>query len=206
MIGEGAYGRVFKVKCLKSSIISQDGSYALSPTQKMSKKMAIKGNLGYTAASASSGAGSLTQVKQLISEQLYVIKEIDTAKWPKDIALEQMMEIELLAELDCSYVVGYLDSFIKDTKINIVMEYCHNGDLNTYIKKQNGKLFAENFVWKIFIQICLGLQYLHSKNILHRDLKSLNILLTKDKDARIGDFGAALKMDEDMLQQQNANN
>lgn len=32
VIGEGAYGRVFKVKCLKSSIISVDGSYALSPT------------------------------------------------------------------------------------------------------------------------------------------------------------------------------
>jgi serine/threonine protein kinase len=109
VIGEGAYGRVFKVKCLKSSIISLDGSYALSPTQKMRKKMATKGNLGYTAVGVSSGAGGQTQVRQLISEQLYVIKEIDTAKWPKEIALEQMMEIELLAELDCPYIVGYLD-------------------------------------------------------------------------------------------------
>jgi len=82
---------------------------------------------------------------------MYVIKEIDTAKWPKEIALEQMMEIELLAELDSPFVVGYLDAFIEDTKINIIMEYCHNGDLQSYIKKQNGKLFADNFVWKIFI-------------------------------------------------------
>ena len=46
-----------------------------------------------------------------------------------------MMEIELLAELDSPYIVGYLDAFIEDTKINIIMEFCHNGDLSTYIKK-----------------------------------------------------------------------
>lgn len=101
------------------------------------------------------------------------------------------MEIELLAELDSIYVVGYLDSFIEDTKINIIMEYCQNGDLQSYIKKQNNKLFSENFIWKLFIQICLGVHYLHHSGILHRDLKSLNILLGKDKEAKIGDFGAA---------------
>lgn len=73
-----------------------------------------------------------------------------------------MMEIELLAELDSPYIVGYLDAFIEDTKINIIMEFCQNGDLQTYIKRQNGKLFTENFVWKVFIQICLGVHYLHS--------------------------------------------
>jgi serine/threonine protein kinase len=46
-----------------------------------------------------------------------------------------MMEIELLAELESPYIVGYLDAFIEDTKINIIMEFCQNGDLNTYIKK-----------------------------------------------------------------------
>jgi len=96
-----------------------------------------------------------------------------------------------LGELDYLFVVGYLDAFIEDTKINIIMEYCQNGDLQSYIKRQNGKLFTDNFIWKVFIQICLGVHYLHSKGILHRDLKTLNILLGKDKEAKIGDFGAA---------------
>jgi len=91
-----------------------------------------------------------------------VIKEIDTAKWPKDIALEQMNEIELLGELNSPYIVGYLDAFIEDTKINIIMEYCHNGDLQTFLKKQNNKALTENLIWKLFIQICLGIHYLHS--------------------------------------------
>ena len=40
-----------------------------------------------------------------------------------------MQEIELLAILESPYIVGYLDAFIEDTRINIMMEYCHNGDL-----------------------------------------------------------------------------
>jgi len=48
----------------------------------------------------------------------------------------------------------------------------------------------------MFIQICLGLYYLHSKNIIHRDLKTLNIMLSKDNWAKIGDFGAAKKFED----------
>lgn len=54
---------------------------------------------------------------------------------PKEIALEQLMEIELLGELDSQFIVGYFDSFIEDTKINIIMEYCSNGDLQSYLKR-----------------------------------------------------------------------
>jgi serine/threonine protein kinase len=45
------------------------------------------------------------------------------------------MEIELLAELESPFIVGYLDSFIEDARINIIMEYCSVGDLQSYIKK-----------------------------------------------------------------------
>ena len=61
------------------------------------------------------------------------------------------MEIEMLAELDSQYIVGYYDSFIEGSNINIIMEYCQHGDLESHIKRQNGKLFNENFVWKAFI-------------------------------------------------------
>lgn len=136
------------------------------------------------------------KVRTIIQDHAYVIKEIDTAKLPKEGAFEAMQEIATLAALDSHFIVGYMDSFIDDTSINIIMEYCQHGDLSTCIKKQNGRPFAANFIWKVFIHICLGVNYLHSRNFIHRDLKSLNVFLTKDNSAKIGDLGNCWKLEE----------
>ena len=67
----------------------------MTPTMRMRKKV-TKNLLGYNIGCSISNS---TQVRELFKDECYVIKEIDTAKWPKEIALEQMMEIELMAEL-----------------------------------------------------------------------------------------------------------
>jgi serine/threonine protein kinase len=54
---------------------------------------------------------------------------------PDEGAAEANMEIELLSELDSPFIVGYLDSFVIDTEINIVMEYCAHSDLCSLIKR-----------------------------------------------------------------------
>ena len=94
------------------------------------------------------------------------------------------------------FIVGYKDSYIQGTKVFIVMEYCQKGDLFTY-KEKNKKPFVDNVIWKNFIHICMGLFHLHSKGIVHRDLKTLNIFLTKEGVAKIGDFGEARKIIEE---------
>ena len=73
--------------------------------------------------------------RSIIMGNAYVIKEIDTAKLPKEGAFEAMQEINTLADIDSHFVVGYCDSFIEGTCINIIMEYCQHGDLCTCIKK-----------------------------------------------------------------------
>lgn len=116
---------------------------------------------------------------------------------PEKAAFEAMGEIQIMAEVDSHFVVGYYDSFITEQTICIVMEYCQHGDLEMAIKKQKGKQFANNFLWKVFIHICLGIHYLHSRNVIHRDLKSLNVFLTKDNSAKLGDFGSIKRVKEE---------
>lgn len=112
------------------------------------------------------------------------------------------------------YIVGYLDSFVSgddiEPLINIVIEYCQVGDLHTYIiqyLETNEKLnrghqyLSEDTVWKVFIDLCLGLEHMHKMNYIHRDLKPLNIFITDGGLCKLGDLGCALKLSiQDELQ------
>ena len=60
-----------------------------------------------------------------------------------------------------------------------------------HIKKQMGRPLHEKVIWKYFIEMCLGLLYLHHNKILHRDIKTINMFLNKDDCIKIGDLGVA---------------
>ena len=88
---------------------------------------------------------------------------------------------------------------IIDKKLDyfyIIMEYADDGDLSKKIKQQKNKktsekYFPEETIVKYFYQICQGINYIHSKNVIHRDIKSQNIFLNKNGSIKIGDFGIA---------------
>ncbi|KAJ6238302.1 camk family protein kinase [Anaeramoeba flamelloides] len=71
------------------------------------------------------------------------------------------------------------------------MEFANGGDLREKIERQKdlGQYFSEGEILEMFIQICLALQHIHSKKIIHRDLKLANIFLTKSGQIKVGDFG-----------------
>lgn len=76
------------------------------------------------------------------------------------------------------------------------MQYCKGGDISQKLEKlkqKPGQQIDEERIISIFIQICLALEYLHSKKILHRDLKCGNIFLGGEDGRRVvlGDFGIA---------------
>jgi len=129
-------------------------------------------------------------------KQIYVLKQIPF-NLKEDINNETLIEAKnealILSKLKHKYIVKYYDSFQDNNNLNIVMEYCEYGDLDSYIKnlKKNNKHLSENQIWKFFIEICAGLSYMHNKKILHRDMKSSNIFLTKNLDIKIGDLGVA---------------
>ena len=84
---------------------------------------------------------------------------------------------------------------MNTTSFNIVMEYCENGDLGKYLKRQKGRQLDEAKIWKFFIEMSIGMKYLHSNKILHRDIKTINMFLGKDDKIKIGDLGVAKTLD-----------
>lgn len=71
-----------------------------------------------------------------------------------------------------------------------MMEFCSNGSLATYIEKNRGKISWQTKL-EILIQVAKGMRFLHSKNVIHRDLKCDNVLLDQHMTAKITDFGAS---------------
>ena len=158
------------------------------PSSKYIKEYEIKERIG---------TGSFGFVYKAIKKNnnhQYVIKQIPFSPTNPGAELEEARnEAQILSQLNCKYVVKYYDSFEEHNNLFIVMEYCENGDLSSYLSKMKKKVksLSENTIWKFFIQMSLGLAYIHSKKILHRDLKSLNIFLSKNLDVKIGDLGVA---------------
>ena len=74
------------------------------------------------------------------------------------------------------------------------MIYCEGGDMYTKIKEAKGNKFSEDEIMNWFAQILMALLYLHTKKILHRDLKTQNIFLKNDC-LKLGDFGIAKVLD-----------
>ncbi len=102
-----------------------------------------------------------------------------------------MNEIKVLKQLNSPFVIKYKESFLEQNVLCIVMNFADGGDLYNMINhyKKRKTFMPESLILKIFTQICLALQHVHSKRILHRDLKTQNIFLTKNRDVKLGDFG-----------------
>ena len=88
-------------------------------------------------------------------------------------------------------IVEYKASFIDKGVLIIVMEYCEMRDLAYHIKLRKAKSqpYSETEIMNYFVQICLSLEYVHGRHILHRDLKSQNVFLTRNNTVKLGDFG-----------------
>ncbi|XP_039626400.1 serine/threonine-protein kinase Nek4 isoform X3 [Polypterus senegalus] len=136
--------------------------------------------------------GEVQLVKHRIEGKQYVVKKLNlqTSSRKERKAAEQ--EAQLLSQLRHPNIVTYRESWEGDDgQLYIVMGFCEGGDLYHRLKEQKGHLLAESQVVEWFVQIAMALQYLHEKHILHRDLKTQNIFLTKTNIIKVGDLGIA---------------
>jgi len=125
------------------------------------------------------------------NKQKLVMKQIATDLEGEDLKKAQN-EVAILRSLDHPNVIQCLDSYVKDHTFYIIMEYASHGNLQQYIaKRRPNDYLTPQAVMDFFCQILIGLNHIHEKGIIHRDLKCENIFVTgvQSDVLKIGDFG-----------------
>ena len=123
-----------------------------------------------------------------------VIKQINIQNMNEKDKQDTLNEAKILEKLDHPNIIKFKEVFIANKPLktlNIVTEYADGGDLSLAIKNQRKEYFKESQILDYFTQICLAIKHIHGKHIIHRDLKSQNIFLTKTGLVKLGDFGIA---------------
>ena len=151
--------------------------------------------------------GSVYLVRRKQDNKIYALKTVILEKLNKREQENSVNEVRILASVNHPNVIGYKEAFWDDTgsSLNIVMEYADDGDLHSKIEKMKkaGGFFKEPIIWSYAIQMIEGLKALHDKKIMHRDLKSANIFLVKDKhQCKIGDMNVSKVIKEKVLRTQ----
>ncbi|XP_041349049.1 serine/threonine-protein kinase Nek6-like [Gigantopelta aegis] len=139
--------------------------------------------------------GTVYLIQDKSDLQFYALKEVDLGKCSSSEKRKALEEAEIMKELQHNHVVQIFSSYIQEGQLCIITEYCEGGDLAQFLEDSQEVLPEELIVCWVW-QMASALEHMHSKDILHRDLKPQNIYLTKNADIKLGDLGIARVMDQ----------
>lgn len=135
-------------------------------------------------------SGSVYVAKALATSQLVAIKAMDLAHQPrKELIINEIM---VMKESQHPNIVNFLKAFlVRDNDLWVVMEFMEGGALTDVI---DNNTLEEDQIAAISLETCKGLEHLHNHSIIHRDIKSDNILLNNYGQVKITDFGFCAKL------------
>ena len=137
-------------------------------------------------------------IRSDITKEEYAYKRIVIGAMNKKEKEEILNNINTLKTIDHPNIISLKDAYYSPNKkyLYVISEYADSGDLQMKLDEQKEKkeCFDNDLLLNWFMQICFALNYIHKKNILHRNIKPSNIFLMKlneDNFAKLGDFGIA---------------
>lgn len=144
--------------------------------------------------------GSAWRVEERETGNVYAAKVMDTNNMTAKDRGFVNNEVNCLARCNHPNVIRHILSTEKEGMLLIVMEFADGGDLYKQIKARQPamKYFREHEILFIFLQLCLALEHIHSKKMMHRDLKTANVLLTTTGLVKLGDFGFSRQYEDSL--------
>ncbi|KAH9272219.1 hypothetical protein BASA83_005561 [Batrachochytrium salamandrivorans] len=182
LIGAGSFGKVFYgVNCVSGEIMAV-------------KQVQVRTSITRSRTRRSEDSGS--------SEQQQPTQDDAAAKARRKMLEALHREISLLKDLDHDNIVRYLGFDVEQDFISVFLEYVSGGSVSTALAVMGN--FEEPLIRSIIQQVLNGLQYLHERLIIHRDIKGGNILIDEDGWAKISDFGISKKNKHQMAYRYNS--
>ncbi|KAI0087556.1 kinase-like domain-containing protein [Irpex rosettiformis] len=135
-------------------------------------------------------SGHVYVAKILATGKKVAIKEMDLSNQPRKELI--VNEILVMKESQHPNIVNFLESYlVRNNELWVVMEYMEGGALTDIIENNT---LEEDQIASICLETCKGLGHLHSQSIIHRDIKSDNVLLDAQGHVKITDFGFCAKL------------
>ncbi|KAL1967789.1 hypothetical protein VTN77DRAFT_2478 [Rasamsonia byssochlamydoides] len=107
----------------------------------------------------------------------------------------RMREVDILKALaNSDHVISFVDSWEEKGHLYIQTEFCEEGSLDVFLAQVGLKARLDDFrIWKILLELSLGVRHIHNAGFIHLDLKPANILITFEGVLKIADFGMAAR-------------
>eukprot|EP01103_Thecamoeba_quadrilineata_P019853 TRINITY_DN8243_c0_g1_i1.p1 TRINITY_DN8243_c0_g1~~TRINITY_DN8243_c0_g1_i1.p1 ORF type:complete len:609 (-),score=117.46 TRINITY_DN8243_c0_g1_i1:29-1855(-) len=120
--------------------------------------------------------------------EFVAIKQMEKSLVNKEQMESITVELDLLQKLYHPNIVRFIDYDDTEQYLYFIMEYVEGGSLHEAMRKFG--VFPESLLFIYLTQVLKGLHYLHEQGVIHRDIKGANILLTKEGQCKLADFGS----------------